>query len=301
MTRSAAGDTWGISGPTFLVIYGVLAAVVLVACLLRRRSLVNAPLRAKRPIPDIASRPHDVAYLNEGAELAVFSALSSLRLRNLISSTAGTVQAVGRIEPGADELERAIHFTAGTPVHRTRLPMHRPVQAALAASEQRLVDAGLLLSERQRREIRSVGLWMLAVLGLGLLRLLAGIAEAKPVGLLVAAMMIVGVAALGLFGKVTRRTGLGDRALVDLQTGHHALSPASKPDWTVYGPVGAALGIGIFGTSALWASDPALADELATHRMATGGSSSGTDGGGGGDSGGGGGCGGGGCGGGCGG
>ena len=48
-----------------------------------------------------------------------------------------------------------------------------------------------------------------------------------------------------------------------------------KPDWAVYGPAGAALGVGIFGMGALWASDPAFADELAAPAAAAAGGSGG--------------------------
>jgi hypothetical protein len=74
-----------------------------------------------------------------------------------------------------------------------------------------------------------------------------------------------------------------------------------RPDWVAYGPGAAATGVGLFGAGALWASDPALAEELALQRASAGGdggasSVGGADGGGGGSDGGGGG---GGCGGGC--
>jgi hypothetical protein len=95
-----------------------------------------------------------------------------------------------------------------------------------------------------------------------------------------------------------RRSRLGDRTLAALRSDNHALDPQERPDWGLYGPMGAALGIGLFGMTAVWASDPAIAGELAVQRMATGGSdSSGSSGGG--DSGSSSGCGGGGCGGGC--
>jgi uncharacterized protein (TIGR04222 family) len=304
MTLAATADTWGISGPAFLVAYLLIAAAVWVATFRARRSLADP--QATSPVADVTARPHDVAYLNGGAELAVYSALSSMHLRGTITSARGTVQAAGRLDPGADDLERAIHFTARVAMQRKRLQFHRPVLVALAVIEKRLVTAGLLLSEEQRLRIRRVGSWMLAVAGLGLVRLLAGVAEAKPVGyLLLALVMVTAVAAVQL-ARAPRRTRLGDRTLAALRSEHHGLSPEVKPDWSVYGPAGAALGIGIFGMDALWASDPAFADELAAQRVAAGGSSG--DGGsgfssygGGGDSGGGGGggCGGGGGGGGC--
>lgn len=289
------GDTWGISGPTFLFLYAVLAAAVLIASIKVRRTIAGSS--RDEPVSAIARQPHDVAYLNGGAELAVVSALTALRLRGAIWSTRGNAQRVPHADPGSDGLERALYSAIDAPTHRKRIPTNRGVAAALAVIEKRLSDAGLLLSAAQRRRIRGVGWWMLAVAGLGLVRLLAGIANAKPVGLLVVALLIVTVIAVVLMSTAPRRTRLGDKTLAALRTDNHALHPNERPDWAVYGPLGAALGIGLFGMSAVWASDPALAGELAVQRIATSGGSDGSSGGG--DSGGSSGCGGGGCGGGC--
>jgi uncharacterized protein (TIGR04222 family) len=303
MALEATAETWGISGPTFLLAYLVLAVAVWIAGTQTRRMLADP--RTTGPAADVTAHPHDVAYLNGGAELAVYSALSSMHLRGTITSSRGAVQSVGRLDPGTDGLERAIHFTARGRVRRSRLPFHRPVMTALSEIEKRLVGAGLLLSEEQRLRIRRVGVWMLAVAVLGLVRVLAGVAEAKPVGFLVAALIAVALVAVVQFARAPRRTRRGDRMLATLRTEHHLLSPEVKPDWSVHGPAGAALGVGIFGMGALWASDPAFADELAAERVAAAGWSGGDGGagvssygdssGGGGD-GGGGGCGGGGCG-----
>src|SRR5204862_3602969 len=139
--------------------------------------------------------------------------------------------------------------------------------------------------------------WMLAVAGLGLVRLLAGIANARPVGWLVVALIAVTVVAVILLASAPRRTQRGDRTLAALRDENHTLAPKERPDWALYGPVGAALGIGLFGMTAVWASDPAIAGELAVQRMSAG--DGGSSGSGGGDSGssygGGSGCGGGGC------
>lgn len=292
---AATADTWGISGPEFLLVYLAIAAAVLVVGTRARRALAGR--RATSPVGDLTARPHDISYLNGGAELAVYSALSAMHLRGTIAvGGKGLVSARGRLAPDADGLEKAIHFTAGTPVQRRRLPFHRPVQTALLVIEERLVAAGLLVSEDQRRRIRRVGFWMLGVAGLGLVRLLAGIAEARPVGYLLVALIVVTVIAVVQLAMAPRRSRLGDRTLARLRADHHALAPSMRPDWHVYGPAGAALSIGIFGTSALWASDPAFAEEIAAERAT---SSSAGDGGGaavGGGDGGGGGCGGGGCG-----
>ncbi|GAA1327992.1 TIGR04222 domain-containing membrane protein [Pseudonocardia xinjiangensis] len=296
MALTATADTWGISGPTFLLAYLVIAVAVWVASTRARRVLAES--RVTAPALDLTTRPHDIAYLNGGADLAVVSALSAMHLRGTVSSWHGAVRAAGRLEPGADELERAIHATARGG-QRKRLPFHRQVAAALAAIDARLVTAGLLLSPQRRLRIRQMGLWMLAVAVLGLVRVVAGVAEAKPVGFLVAALVAVTVVATVQLSRAPRRTRLGDRTLAALRDEHHLLSPKVKPNWAIQGPAGAALSVGIFGMSALWASDPSFATELAAQRATTGGGTAdggagGSGGGdGGGDGGGGGGCGGG--------
>lgn len=294
------GDTWGISGPAFLVAYLLLAAAVWGASARTRRALADD--RADRLPGAAPADPHDVAYLNGGPDLAVTSALAAMHLTGTVAPSKGQIRAVGKLEPGADALERAIHFTTGSPVTRSRLRLHRPVRTALDTIEKRLVSLGLLLPEAQRRRIRAVGWWMVAVAGLGLLRLLAGVAEGRPVGLVTVALLAVAGVALVQLLHAPRRTRAGDRLLVWLRDRHHELDPAQRPDWVTYGPVAAALGIGIFGVSAVWASDPALAEELAVQKASAGGDGGssfvggGDGGGGGGDGGGGGGCGGGGCG-----
>lgn len=301
MPLAAAGDTWGIAGSTFLVGYLVIAAVTWIVAVRVRRAL--ADLGPARSV-GLADQPLDVAYLNNGADLAVCSALGSLRLRGLITATRGTITAVGRPDTRAPELEQAIHIAANTPMPRARLAFQRPVRAALATIDARLVAAGLLLAAQRRRRIRLVGLWMLAVLALGFVRMLAGTAAGKPVGFLGVEMVGVALIGFSLLCSAPRRSKQGDEALAGMRISLDRFSPGQRPDWTVYGPAAAALGIGLYGTSALWASDPAMAQELAVQRLGTGGSSDGGSSGGGGSScggggsscGGGGGCGGGGCG-----
>ncbi|MGH3588528.1 MAG: TIGR04222 domain-containing membrane protein, partial [Pseudonocardia sp.] len=186
---AATAETWGISGPTFLLAYLLLAVAVGIAVTRARRALAE-PATASLP-GGLTANPHDVAYLNGGGELAVYSALSAMHLRGTIITHRGEVQATGRLEPATDTLERAIHFTANGRVPRRRLEFHRPVQTALSTIEDRLVAGGFLLSEERRRQIRWAGLWMLAVAGLGLLRLLAGVAEARPVGFLIVMLLLV--------------------------------------------------------------------------------------------------------------
>jgi uncharacterized protein (TIGR04222 family) len=269
MARAAAtADTWGISGPTFLLAYLLIATAVGVAAARERRALAEP--RAPRPVDELLEHPHDVAYLNGGGELAVYAALCAMHLRGTITTARGSVRAVGRLGHDADALERAIHTTAAGGVARRRLLFHRPVQTALAVAEDRLIVGGFLLSEERRRHIRRVGTWMLAVALLGLVRVLAGVAQARPVGLLVVALLVVTAVAVLQFHRAPQRSRHGDRVLRGLRAQHEDLAPESEPDWHLQGPAAAALGIGIFGTRAVWASDPGFAETIAAPRAIAG-------------------------------
>ena len=285
------GETWGISGPAFLAGYLLLAAVTWAVTTRRRRTLAEGP---DRPAP---RHPHDLAFLNGGPDLAVTAALTAMHLTGTVAPRRGQVQAAGRLGSDADALERAIHAAAAAPVPRRRLPLARPVRTALDAQEKRLVADGLLLAEPQRRAVRAVGRWTAAVAGLGLVRLLAGVADGRPVGLLAFALAGVATLALVQLLHAPRRSRAGDRLLVRLRRENAALAPDMRPDWVAYGPGAAATGVGLFGAGALWASDPALAEELALQRASTAGDGGASSAGGshvdGNDGGGGGGCGGG--------
>jgi uncharacterized protein (TIGR04222 family) len=266
---AATAETWGISGRSFLLAYLLITVAVGVASARARRTLAEPA--AASPTTDLTTHPHDVAYLNGGGELAIYSALSAMHLRGTITTRSGTVQASGRLEPDTDALERAIHLMATSPMPARRLRFHRSAQTALARIEDRLVAGGFLLCDERRRQIRNVGFWMLGVAVFGLVRTLAGVAEARPVGPLVVALLVVTAVAVVQLSLAPRRSRHGDHALCALRAKHHGLSPEVKPDWQINGPDRAALGIGLFGTGALWASDPVFAGEIAVSRAAAGG------------------------------
>jgi uncharacterized protein (TIGR04222 family) len=297
------GDTWGISGPLFLMAFFVLAVAVTVAVVRVRRAVADVP--AVQPLGRLDGRPYDVAYLNGGPHLAVCAALSAMHRSGTVATAGrGTVLAAGRPEPRTDELERAVHHAAATAVPRRNLADVGAVASALHRIESRLLAAGLLLSPQQQDRIRRPAGWTFALAVFGGVRIIAGYADGRPVGFLVPMVFVMVVLSVVLAVRVPRRSRAGDAALRRLVADHHALSPAMRPDWEVYGPSGAALAVGVFGLGALWASDPVFAGELAVQRATTmsgfGGTSSGDSGSSscssGSSCGGGGGCGGGGCG-----
>jgi uncharacterized protein (TIGR04222 family) len=247
-------------------------------------------------------RPGDIAYLAGGESLAVYSSLGALRAAGAVEAAPGGTVAVTGLPPaGASDLDRAVHAAAGRGARASAIRWDDTVEAALKAVERRLIDAGALRSDVERWKQRWGSLALFLVGCLGGARIAAGSANHKPI-------MYVVLATVGVFvfsrilWFVPRTTRRGKRTLARLRHQNKHLRPAQKPSWTTYGATGAAMGVALFGTAALWEADPVFAQQANIARQAaassSGYTSTGSSCGGGGSScgGGGGGCGGGGCG-----
>jgi uncharacterized protein (TIGR04222 family) len=287
-------DTWGISGPRFLLIYVALLAVTVAGvALARRRALATtggtaAPARLDR---------YEAAYLNGGCELVGTTAISVLlRAGHLVSPTrrrrhrlvAGTAPPAG-----AHPVEWATYqLVTGRPDHARRaLGAELCQTSAMAAVRERLRRAGLAPTDEQRARYRATGLWFLPLLALGVARVAAGTANGRPVGFLVALLAVTVVLAVALCLRAPDATELGRRTVQRLraETGRPAEGASASE---------LAMATALFGAGVLWTADSQMALALGVRREygAFGGGVWGGDGGG---AGGGGSCGGGSCGGGC--
>jgi uncharacterized protein (TIGR04222 family) len=298
----ARGDTWGISGSQLLV--GYLSAVLLLVTTLKVRCVIKIGAAHGRRPQLTQAEVYQIAYLHGGARLALLSALSSLHV-------AGLVRAGGKVCERLDEqaaaarpdaeLERAVLAETATAVTGTELAKRASVATALNDLRNELRRRGLMLSAGRRIAVRCTGLPMLALCLAGYWVLAAGGAHGDNLLFLFLILQVVaaGVLAFGLLAQVSERSPLAADELERLRGVHGHLDPSLEPSWSTYGAPAAALGVAVFGVSALQTADPAFADELtATHGGFSffSGSLSSGDGGGGGGCGGGSGCGGGGCG-----
>jgi uncharacterized protein (TIGR04222 family) len=290
-------DTWGISGPRFLLIYVALLAVTVAGVALARRRALAAPGGTAAPA---RLDRYEAAYLNGGCELVGTTAVSVLlRAGHLVSPTrrrrqrlvAGTAPAAG-----AHPVEWATYqLVTGRPDHpRRALGAELCQTSAMAAVRERLRRAGLAPTDEQRARYRATGLWFLPLLALGAARLAAGTANGRPVGFLVVLLVVTLVLAVVLCLRVPNATELGRRTVQRLRA--EAGRPAAGAS-----PAELAMATALFGAGVLWAADTATAVALRIpreHAAYLGGSWGGDVGGGsgGGSCGGGGGCGGGGCG-----
>ena len=247
MADPATGDTWGISGPTFLALYGAARRRWSGpgGCWTRRAGPRGPRRRSgrRRPHPPPAGRRLPQRRRPAGHLLGAERDAAARLGRAVRAARAGRRARSGRARPSWSGRSTR---TATTPVHRVALP----AQAAGGAprwtpSASGWSRAGLLVSDERPAPAapdRAAG-W-LAVAALGLFRLLAGMAER-------AAGRVPGrwrwsscsVAAVVMLGAVPRRTRLrrpgAGRAAVPAA---RPRTRPSKPDWTVYGPVGGGAG-----------------------------------------------------------
>jgi uncharacterized protein (TIGR04222 family) len=306
MTLAAAGDTWGIPGPTFLAYF--LAAVIGVAVLsaIHRRTLFRGDSSAE------AARlgPQQVAYLGGRDKLAVYTSIGGLRAAGAIGSGPDrTLVQTGHMPSGVTPLDVAVYNAAGRRIRARDINSDQWVVAAVTQLRERLENSGLAVTDAQRRVARLWALAAGALFGLGVLRLISGVQNDKPVGFLFpVTFFALIVAILALVRANAVQTRAAARAIRDLRRQHTYLAPKQSPSYATYGAAGAAMGVALFGAASLYAMDPAFAADAEIQRITASGGTTGYSGGGdggggsscsGGSScggGGGGGCGGGGCG-----
>ena len=290
-------DTWGIPGPTFLVGYIVALIAVAVLAAVHRKILFRGDRGAR--LDDLG--PQQIAYLNGGDRLAIYSSLGGLRAADALGSGPGhTLVQTGPIPSGRTALDSAVHHAAGQQVRTRDLAGDQWVRSALDDLRAGLERRGLANSQES---IRTARIWAFAagaVAVLGIFRLVAGVQHEKPVGYLVPLVLGAGFLTLILSRIKPIATNAAVRGLRDLKQQHDYLAPQLSPAYATYGAAGAAMGVALFGAASLYAMDPAFAAEAEIQRAVAGGLSGG---GAGGSScgsssscGGGGGCGGGGCG-----
>jgi uncharacterized protein (TIGR04222 family) len=293
-----ASHTWGISGPTFLTLY-LLAAGALVVFTVWYRLAGRG--RGDDPRGGDAAGAA-LSYLTGGPRRAVGASVGALHVFGAVDTDpAGTLVVTGPVPAGASRLDHAVHDAAGRGTSASRLADDPGVATALEAIRQELVRAGWLRDERTRTLAR-LGAWLLlALAAVGMVRTAAGASAGRPVGYLV--LSVGAIVVIGLILLPVPHTTLAGKLAVERTRGHNShLAPGQNPAWATYGIGALTLGVGLYGTAALWAADPAFADAAgleqaeAARRAATGGGGAGADGGSGGGGGCGGGCGGGGCG-----
>ena len=279
MTLAAPGDTWGIPGTTFLLYYVVAVFAVLVLAAVHRRSL----FAGSSGVTAAGLGAQQIAYLNGGNKIAVYTSLAGLRASGAVSSSpAATLVQSGPMPSGLTPLDQAIYHAAGRNYRVRDLSGDQWVAQALIQLRESLERNGLVVTTAQRSAAR---LWMtpMAVLVLiGIVRANAGSDNGKPITYIVLATFVAAVATYSIWKQAkTVPTRAATKAMREVRRTYKYLAPSQAPSFATYGATGAALGVALYGGMSLYAMDPAFAAEAEIQRNAAaggyaGGSSGGT-------------------------
>lgn len=276
MNLAAQGDTWGIPGPAFLVLYcTVIVATLILSAIHRRVVFAGTPGAAIDRLG-----PQQVAYLNGGDHLAVYSSLGGLRGAGAIAGGPGkTLYQSGPMPAGVTPLDTAIYNAAGRRIRSRELAGDQWVTAAVRQLRDGLEAQGLAVAPGKVQTVRLWSLVGLALIVTGFGRLVDGVQNGKNVGFLVVALAVAVLLTIFLLTRKRRATYTAAKGLTTLRKQHAYLAPQQSPSYATYGATGAAMGVALYGTAAIYTMDPAFAADAEIQRISSSGtSSSGTDG-----------------------
>src|SRR4029453_19409964 len=172
--------TWGISGPQFLLIYGVLLVVTALCVAAAQRRVVAAPGRLGG-VPDLD--PYEIAYLNGRAPLAATTAAANLLRGGFLDKPDGQPEQVRLIPvrpppPYAHPVEQAVFEEMAADPDQPFAQVQTALDdaPALAAIHERLRQRGLATTRAQAFQHLALVLWFVPLLLLGAARVAAGVA-----------------------------------------------------------------------------------------------------------------------------
>ncbi|HEX7276220.1 MAG TPA: TIGR04222 domain-containing membrane protein [Acidimicrobiales bacterium] len=268
-------NTWGISGPTFLALYGV-ALLALAGAAWWWGRWASGPTVGADELDE-----YEVAVLNGGERLAATVALVNLdrsggvelgdrllreldldlrRVRPADLDRAGVSMDVvlGRRPTAAHPVEVAVYDAVRRAEFRSAATVVADAAASPVLSGVRagLVERGLIVGPEAVDRLRGRWRWLLPLLAAGVVRALVGNQRGRPIGFLVALLVVTaGIMGLVAVRRAPSRTRAAARVLADLR-GQHPEPPAREMP---SGTTAIGLALALAGTGVLAASDPALA------------------------------------------
>jgi uncharacterized protein (TIGR04222 family) len=261
-------NPFDLRGPQFLVFYGALSALVLLAVVLRRRPADDA-----EGLPSRIDDAYQLAVLRDGPVEAVRVAVLSLLDRRLLKAKEGRLQALAGEDLTRRPLERAVLARFQTEGDAAAVFGDPRVTGAIHDLEADLTRAGLVSAQRgQPSPAGLAGAAVLAAVAVAKIGVALSRGRTNVLFLVAAALLVCfGALIVGARPRLTRRgekaVELARRSFARLRTSAASLVPGG-------GTNELALAFAVFGYAAL----PPLARELLTEarvaRTASGGGSS---------------------------
>ena len=198
-----------VQGGSFLMLFVLMLAVAIPGGLALQKLVLS--LGGGRASGHERLDAYQVAYLTGGKQRVLQTALLRLYATGAIAFHRDKVAAAGALPAGTEAIERRLHGQLGKSPRKVSPGL---VDSEAVAIRQALRRFGLVPDgEASLRGFAALGLVLAPVFVVGLLRLSYGAANGRPVGFLVALLILGGLAAAGLGFGNGRRTSAGDRVL----------------------------------------------------------------------------------------
>lgn len=242
------------TGPNFLVFFVVtfLLAMLLTWVL---GWLLRTP--ADEP-PDSALdlSPYEAAYLAGGNEMLTSATIARMIQDGIVTadSTKWRFKTQGSLPPDAPEIDRTIYAVIDSESKDGCKPSNifPHVISAAAPIRRNLEELGLLLTSDQLLRIRLISILpMVALLLLGVMKIVVGITRDRPVQLLVALLFFATVVTFFVFLRSMLRSRRGDRALALIRKRHAALETQSARRISEMAGHDLMFAVGLFGLTYL--------------------------------------------------
>jgi uncharacterized protein (TIGR04222 family) len=255
-------NPFDLDGPAFLELYASLIPPTLVVALLL--PIFLRPEGGGRRVLGA----DELAYLAGGRDRFADSVMAGLIARGALKIAPRGRFTMNRTVSGASAAERAL---LGLPDGSRLRVLLGALRTAVVPVERRLIDAGMLMDDRERLRMRLVQtLPLLLLIGFGAIKWMVGQARGKPTGFLTALLLLTAVLALIRFFAIHRRTRSGKATLDAAQAGSDRLRLAVTP-----GEAGMA--VALFGTVVLAGSPWAEYHRLRGSESGDAGSGGGSD------------------------
>jgi uncharacterized protein (TIGR04222 family) len=266
-------NTWGISGPDFLLLYiGLFIVTWVVVLAARQRTGAAGTATASYP-PELGL--YEAAMLNGGGQLALATAVCRLKEAGSVrlNKNDGRIVASGPLPADADPVEEWVYtHVEDSAVGAWDLLDDGPAGPVLDPIRDRLEKLGLMPTGRQTTLMLRQVLWFAPLLALGIARVIAGTAHHHPVTYLVMLMLLsVGLAVnlcrlprrkvstspTSRLFYLPRTTRAGARALKSVR-----MEPVGDYGSPVFGSGTLAWAVAMTGLGAVVLSDAAMAATL---------------------------------------
>ncbi len=203
--------------------------------------------------------PLDLALLTGGPDLAVAASLAALRVAGAVRVADGALHPDAVPHELASEVDLAVHRAAGGGHSPQSMSGDGRLRRLIADAGRVLIDAGVLLGERERRLVReaTIPVFGVALLGLMTGAIALGYGNTGTGGSLLACAAATAAAGVA-FLRVDRLPARTRAFLARARDEASFLAPAAAPDWTAHGPEVAGLAVALFGPEHLRRIDPQL-------------------------------------------